>query len=96
MTDQNTSTITPKELAVELDTDAKTCRRFLRSLVSDDARPGKGSRWSIDSSMVDDLKVRFADYTARKATVLTADSISDSEVDEIDEDDVADLVEELD
>lgn len=94
MTESNTNTITPKELAVELGTDQKTCRRFLRSLVPSDARPGKGARWAIDSSMVEDLQDRFAAYTARKSTTLTADSLSEGDaVDEVDDDDVAELVE---
>jgi hypothetical protein len=61
--------MTPKELAILLDTDPKTCRKFLRSLTDD--RAGKGGRWVIDEAMVDDLKVRFANFNARKVTTLT-------------------------
>jgi hypothetical protein len=61
--------MTPKELAIELDTDPKTCRKFLRSLTTD--RAGKGGRWVIDSDDLDTLKDRFATFTSRRTTTLT-------------------------
>lgn len=64
-----TNTITAKELAAELNTDAKTCRKFLRSLTDD--RAGKGGRWEIDAADLDTLKDRFAAFTARRSTTLT-------------------------
>lgn len=67
--------LTPKALAAALGTDPKTCRRFLRSLTERDAQPGKGNRWAIDASMLPLLTERFAAYQARKATLLTAESL---------------------
>lgn len=61
--------MTPKELAIELDTDAKTVRKFLRSLTTE--RAGKGGRWVIDADDLDTLKDRFAAYNSRRSTVLT-------------------------
>ena len=38
--------ITPKELATELNCDAKTLRRIMRSMTSE--QPGSGARWEIE------------------------------------------------
>ncbi|MET0643984.1 MAG: hypothetical protein ABWZ17_06370 [Candidatus Binatia bacterium] len=38
--------ITPKELAAELNCDAKTLRRVMRSMT--DEQPGSGGRWEIE------------------------------------------------
>ena len=53
------STITPKDLAVECNTDPRTIRKFLRSPEGLDAKVGKGHRWSIESRQVKALKGRF-------------------------------------
>jgi hypothetical protein len=74
MTD-NTATITPKELATELNTDPKTVRKFLRSLSSE--RPGKGGRWAIPTDMVEELTDRFQAWNAKQATVLSIDEVDD-------------------
>lgn len=74
MTD-NTATITPKELANELNTDPKTVRKFLRSLSSE--RPGKGGRWAIPTDMVEELADRFQAWNAKQATVLSIDEVDD-------------------
>lgn len=67
--------MTPKELAAELDTDAKTVRKFLRSLTAD--RAGKGGRWAIDRDDLDALKVRFAAFNSRRTTTLTIADFDD-------------------
>lgn len=45
-----TATLTPAELADHLGTDARTARKFLRSITPKDEQPGKGSRWAIDGT----------------------------------------------
>lgn len=60
------ATITPKELATELDTDARTVRKFLRATLPD-AAPGKGSRWAIERKQVRSLKAKFAAWVAANA-----------------------------
>ena len=57
-------TLTPKELAQELDTDAKTCRKFLRSKASGLAAdaPGKGGRWAIEARKVRSLRTKFTKW----------------------------------
>lgn len=42
-----TATLTPADLATELGTDARTARKFLRSITPKDEQPGKGSRWAL-------------------------------------------------
>jgi dTDP-D-glucose 4,6-dehydratase len=60
------ATITPKVLAEKLGTDAKTCRKYLRSLTPVEDRPGKGGRWAIESKQVATLKKGFAAWDAAR------------------------------
>lgn len=74
------ATITPKELAIELDTDARTVRKFLRSPQGLDARVGKGQRWAIESKSVRSLKSKFAKWDeARKAAAADANDAVEGE-----------------
>lgn len=70
------TTMTPKELAAELNTDPKSIRKFLRSL-SDD-RAGKGGRWAIDATDLPALAAAFADWGTRRATTFTLPSGDDA------------------
>lgn len=70
-------TMTPKEIAVELGTDPKTCRRFLRKIANE--TPGKGGKWSIDAAMLPDLIARFETYRNRTTTTLNASNITDDD-----------------
>lgn len=60
------TTLTPKELAKQLDTDPKRARKFLRSKDSGLAAeaPGKGGRWAIDARKVKGLKSKFVKWDA--------------------------------
>lgn len=58
------ATITVAELATALDTDARTARKFLRSITPREEQPGKGSRWAIEAKSVRSLKSKFAKYAA--------------------------------
>lgn len=93
------ATLTPKELAKELDTDARTVRKFLRSKASGlsaDA-PGKGGRWAIEAKKVRGLRSKFAKWleaeiAARQAAKDAAnleveDATDDTEItdDEVEE-----------
>lgn len=77
-------TITPKELAVRLDTDPRTVRKFLRSPEGMNAKVGKGQRWAIEANQVRSLKARFARWEAAKAT--EADEVEDEVTDAPDAD----------
>lgn len=61
-------TIDIKALAEALDTDARTTRRFLRSITPKDSHPGKGSRWAIEKKDLASLKKQFATYSAPAET----------------------------
>lgn len=50
-------TMTPQALAIELSTDPRTVRKFLRSITPRDAQPGKGSRWAVPATKVDIAKL---------------------------------------
>lgn len=58
------ATITVTDLALELDTDARTARKFLRSITDADAQPGKGSRWAIEKREVRSMKSKFTKFIA--------------------------------
>jgi hypothetical protein len=61
------ATITPAELATELGTDARTARKFLRSITPRDAQPGKGSRWAIEKKAVRSMRTKFAAFEKAQA-----------------------------
>jgi|ERR1044071_2461986 hypothetical protein len=52
------ATLTPAQLATELGTDARTTRKFLRSITPKDAQPGKGSRWAIKGTKTEIAAMR--------------------------------------
>lgn len=75
-------TLTPKELANELDTDAKTVRKFLRSRSSGLAAdaPGKGGRWAIEAKKVRSLRTKFAKWDAARRDAEGKVTTDDPEV----------------
>jgi hypothetical protein len=79
------ATINVTELAVELDTDARTARKFLRSITPKDEQPGKGSRWSIEKREVRSMKSKFAKYAKALADAKLAKELEAQEVTETDE-----------
>lgn len=75
------ATITPKELAQELNTDGRTVRKFLRSITTKEDQPGKGSRWAIERRQVKSLKKQFSSWDeARKPAEEPTDEVDDTEV----------------
>lgn len=60
------TTLTPKELALKFETDARTVRKFLRSDAGLDAKVGKGQRWAIEAKQVRSLKARFEKWDAAR------------------------------
>ena len=61
------ATITVTDLALELNTDERTTRKFLRSVTPADEQPGKGSRWSIEKRDIRSLKSKFSKFAAAEA-----------------------------
>lgn len=68
----STPTITPAEFAEAAGTDSKTARRFLRSIIPAEMRPGKGGHWAIDASLLDELVRRFDARGERRNATITA------------------------
>lgn len=54
--------LTPADAALELGTDARTMRKFLRSITPKDAQPGKGSRWEIKKAEMRSLRKKFTEF----------------------------------
>lgn len=61
------ATITVTDLATELNTDARTARKFLRSITPAEEQPGKGSRWAIEKRDVRSLRSKFSKFTEEAA-----------------------------
>jgi hypothetical protein len=82
------ATITVKDLAETLDTDARTTRKFLRSVTPKDAQPGKGGRWEIERKSVASYKKQFAKFAAaaaERAAKATEPEVAEDEVIEIED-----------
>lgn len=81
--------LSAKEVALELETDARTLRKFLRDTVPAEEQPGQGGRWAFEKKQLKGLKKRFAEWVAAKpARTPKASEIEDADdiEDEIDED----------
>lgn len=52
---------TPAEVAKELNVDAKTLRRIMRSMTDQENQPGSGARWEISA----DFKAVLAERVSR-------------------------------
>lgn len=63
---QSTS-LTPKELALELNVDQKSLRSVMRRLASE--TPGSGGRWEIDSDFAEILRGHFANQRGNRKVV---------------------------
>lgn len=59
--------ITTAQYAEELGTDARTARKFLRSITPKEEQPGKGSRWALTKPNAATRKAFAAWDEARKA-----------------------------
>lgn len=64
-----TTTISTKEFAAHLSTDARTLRKFLRSITPKSEQPGKGSRWELAGTKTAIAKARkqFAAWQEEEA-----------------------------
>jgi hypothetical protein len=66
--------ISAKDLAAELNIDAKALRSIMRKMTSADTQPGSGGRWVIvrDSELYKELLVRVSKAHHRKVTKFGA------------------------
>jgi hypothetical protein len=66
------ATLTVSDLAADLNTDARTTRKFLRSITPAESQPGKGSRWVIEGKQMVSLRSKFRKFEAAQAEAKAA------------------------
>lgn len=54
--------LSPADIAAEFGTDARTVRKFLRSITPKDSHPGKGSRWGIEKKNLRSMRSKFTAF----------------------------------
>jgi hypothetical protein len=59
--------LSAKEAAIELDTDARTFRKFMRAVLPKEDQPGQGNRYAIDEKDIKKLRKLFAEWNTPKA-----------------------------
>lgn len=81
------NTMTPAEFAVEVGSDGRTVRKFLRSITPKEDQPGKGSRWSLPATKreVTKLQKQFAEWSEAQEKARTERAEKAAEVEEIEE-----------
>lgn len=88
--------LSAKEVAIKLDTDARTLRKFLREVTDPDDQPGQGGRWIFEAKQVKGLKKQFDEWRSsqatpkkkgKKAKSTAAVEIDDEELEEVELDD---------
>lgn len=87
--------MTPAEFAVEVDSDGRTVRKFLRATTPKEQHPGKGARWTLPGTAreVTKLKKQFGEWTnsqaeAKAAREAKAAEDKTAEVEEIEDEDL--------
>lgn len=79
------ATRTPKEIAVEWGTDARTLRKFLRNTeAGGTGKVGQGNRHAIEAKSLKSLKRKFDAWIDAKAAKST-DEATTPELDEVDD-----------
>lgn len=74
---------TPADLADALGTDARTARKFLRSITPRDEQPGKGSRWAIKGTKANiaTMRKKFASFQEAQEAAKAAREAKKAETD---------------
>lgn len=70
-------TLSAKEVAIELKTDARTLRKFLREVTPKEDQPGQGGRWTFTKGDVKKLTKKFNDW-AEKGAKGKADAVAEA------------------
>jgi len=60
--------LSAKEAAIELGTDARTFRKFMRAITPKEDQPGQGNRYAIEEKDLKKLRKQFSDWAKPKAT----------------------------
>jgi hypothetical protein len=86
---ESMATLSAKEAALELGTDARTFRKFMRTITPKDEQPGQGNRYAIEARSMKGLRKKFDEWNKPKVKadpVETDDEVLDEElIDEVDE-----------
>lgn len=86
------TTLSAKEAARELGTDARTFRKFMRSMLPKEEQPGQGNRYHIEEAQLKKLKSQFEEWSKPKAKAKVIEQVI-----EVDEDQqLAEALENLD
>lgn len=85
-------TLSAKEAAIELGTDARTFRKFMRSITPKDEQPGQGNRYAIESKDIKKLKKDFVEFDKGKAKASTNGKAPKEEVVDVDDDELLDEI----
>jgi hypothetical protein len=72
-------TLSAKEAARELGTDARTFRKFMRATTSKEDQPGQGNRYAIPKTRIKKLKTAFDEWNKPKAKTPPPDVELDDE-----------------
>lgn len=80
-----TETFSAKEVARQLDTDARTLRKFLRSSASPVDPPGQGGRYEFTAKQVKKVKKAFDSWGKGKTTEKATKSLPLKDVEEVDD-----------
>jgi len=59
--------LSAKEAAIELGTDARTFRKFMRAVTPKEDQPGQGNRYAIEQKQLKQLRKQFDDWAKPKA-----------------------------
>jgi hypothetical protein len=85
--------LSAKEVARELNTDARTFRKFMRATLPKDKQPGQGNRYSIDPEDLDDLKKKFVKWGMPKSKAEKPPVVEEIDIDDDGDEDL--LLDEL-
>jgi hypothetical protein len=66
------TTLSAKEAARELGTDARNFRKFMRAILPEEDRPGQGNRYQIEFKEIKSLKRKFKDWEAPRTKTQSA------------------------
>lgn len=58
-------TLSAKEVARELGTDARTFRKFMRATLAKEEQPGQGNRYAIEADELDDIRTAFKKWNGK-------------------------------
>lgn len=81
-------TLSAKEAALELGTNARTFRKFMRAITPKEDQPGQGNRYAIEADDMKKLKQQFEEWNAPKAKTTSKNGSTPDEVEEIEDDEL--------